>query len=323
MDKVVALAALVVMLLHAQGTAHAGRAVSLLISHLGFHRSMPFQRHCQRLKLTAWRAGLVAVALCGVFATQLTAGEAPAIPASNEVDTALVLAVDVSDSVDAERYKLQMEGIAQSLESENVIASITSGPKGGIMLALVLWSNEAELSLPWTVIRTPQDALDFASRVRAIPQKPGEFTCVGRMMEFTRNFVIPDVKGLATRVAVDVSGDGIDNCRVMEETTRERDALVATGVTINGLPIIVKGENETVGVGAYRKPGYGLDKPPGPDTDQTTLDAWYEKFVIGGAAGFMIKANGFEDFGRAFRQKFVTELSWFDEEVFKTRSSRE
>lgn len=65
-----------------------------------------------------------------------------------EVDTALVLAVDVSDSVDAARYQLQMEGIARALEDESVINAITGGPKGGILLSLISWADHAQLQLP-------------------------------------------------------------------------------------------------------------------------------------------------------------------------------
>ncbi len=79
---------------------------------------------------------------------------------------------------------------------------------------------------------------------------------------------------------------------------------------INGLPIIVKGENDIVGSGAYRAPGLPLDGATiGPATGETTLDTWYKSYVVGGPAHFLLPAQGFEDFGRAFRQKFLTEIS--------------
>ena len=112
------------------------------------------------------------------------------------------------------------------------------------------------------------------------------------------------------RIVLDVSGDGIDNCAEPFEAARERDELVAMGVTINGLPIMVKGENDVVGSGAYRAPGFALKGLLiGPGTHQTTMEEWYAANVIGGPSGFLIKANGFEDFGHAFRQKFVSEIS--------------
>jgi Protein of unknown function (DUF1194) len=227
-----------------------------------------------------------------------------------EVDTALILAVDVSDSVDATRYRLQMEGIARSLEDPGVISSISSGPRGGILLSLVSWADHASVSLDWEVIRNEEDAKRVAALVRAVPQKVGEYTCLSRMLAMVKESIVPNVPANATRVVLDVSGDGIDNCMEPIDSQRERDELVAMGVTINGLPIIVKGENDTVGSGAYRAPGFALKGLLiGPGTHQTTLDAWYTENVIGGPAGFLLKADGFEDFGRAFRQKFVSEIS--------------
>jgi hypothetical protein len=224
------------------------------------------------------------------------------------VDTALVLAVDVSDSVDADRYRMQMEGIALALEDDGVIHAITSGPRGAILLSLVSWSDRAEVSMPWRVIASREDAEAAARVVRRLPQLKGEFTCLTRMLEQVREGVIADIPGTATRVVIDVSGDGIDNCADGAEAMAARDRLVDLGVTINGLPIIVKGENEVVGAGAYRAPGFGL-REGGPGTTETTLDSWYAAHVVGGAQGFLLKADGFEDFGRAFRQKFVTEIS--------------
>lgn len=225
-------------------------------------------------------------------------------------DTALVVSVDVSQSVDHDRYRLQMEGIAQALEDPGVIDAILSGPGGGILFSLVTWADSAELALSWRRIASKDDALRVAEAVRKVPQRSGEFTCVARMMTYIAEFVAPEVRTTASRLVVDVSGDGIDNCSDRESSDAERDRLIATDATINGLPIIVPGENEVVGSGAYRAPGFGLrELRRGPDTDTTTLDSWYRDHIIGGAGAFLLPANGFTDFGRAFRQKFVTEIS--------------
>jgi hypothetical protein len=248
---------------------------------------------------------LFCAAAAMIFASHLAQSDQPV-----EVDTALILAVDVSDSVDAGRYRLQMEGIARSLEDPAVISTITSGPQGAILLAVVEWSDTAALTMPWQLIRSREDAIATAALIRALEQKAGEYTCVSRMLSFAGERIVPDIPGRANRVVLDVSGDGIDNCREPADTAEARDKLVGAGVQINGLPIIVAGENETVGAGAYRAPGFGLGGLKiGPGTHQTTLDAWYTDYVIGGAAGFLIRANGFEDFERAFKQKFVSEIS--------------
>lgn len=86
--------------------------------------------------------------------------------------------------------------------------------------------------------------------------------------------------------------------------------MLELGVTINGLPILVPGENDVVGVGAFRKPGFGLRELPGTsDQAATTLDRWYRDHVIGGPGSFLLVAQGYEDFARALRRKLVTEIS--------------
>lgn len=221
-----------------------------------------------------------------------------------------MLAVDVSDSVDAERYRLQIEGIALALEDESVINAITSGPKGAILLSLVSWADKAELQMPWSLVRNGEDARRIAGQIRALPQRTGEYTCVARMLTYVREFVIDTVPAAATRRVIDVSGDGIDNCSRPAASAEARDWLTAAGVTLNALPILVEGENDIVGSGAYRAPGFALDgEPIGPGVGETTLDAWYRNYVIGGPGAFLLTAQGFGDFGRAFRQKFVTEIS--------------
>lgn len=154
---------------------------------------------------------------------------APSAETAAVADTALILAVDVSNSVDVTRYHLQMEGIAQALEDPSVIRAITSGPKGAIALALVTWADHAQLSLDWQLIRSVQDAQAFAAEVRRVPQTTGEYTCTSRMLEMIRETLLPEIPVNADRVVIDVSGDGIDNCSQPGESGNERDQLVAAG----------------------------------------------------------------------------------------------
>jgi hypothetical protein len=227
-----------------------------------------------------------------------------------EVDTALILAVDVSNSVNDERYRLQMEGIARAIEDESVVAAITTGPKGGIALALVEWADRAQVTIDWHFVRNLDEAKTFAARVRKLPHNVGEYTCLARMLDIVKETVIDTIPARATRVVLDVSGDGIDNCALPGASDTLRDDLLSRGVTINGLPIIVKGENDVVGAGAYRAPGFGFHELLGNDTEAaTTLDKWFKEHVIGGVGAFLHTANGYDDFGRAFRQKFVSEIS--------------
>jgi Protein of unknown function (DUF1194) len=230
--------------------------------------------------------------------------------ASDVVDTALIVSVDVSQSVDEERYKLQMEGIAQAIEDPGVVASITGGDIGAILFSMVTWADKADVALDWQRIASQADASRVAALVRSLPQKGGEFTCMGRMLHTTAVNFVPHIPVHATRIVVDVSGDGIDNCSNKDDIHAERDAVLATGATINGLPIIVAGENTVVGSGAYRAPGYGLQELSSqPDLERTTLDQWFKDHIVGGPSAFVLAAEGYADFGRAFRRKFVTEIS--------------
>ena len=228
------------------------------------------------------------------------------------VDTALVIAVDVSQSVDENRYKIQMQGIAAAFEDLSVVAAITGGSTGQILVTLVTWTDTAETAIPWTLTRNKDDASTVAAAIRALPTRTGEFTCMARMMRSIQSSVLEKIPLVAKRVVVDVSGDGIDNCDDTPATGIERDKIVSGGGVVNRLPIIVAGENdEIVGSGAYRKPGYDINNLS-PDKDTTTLDTWYRKHVIGGMGALLMDAKGYEDFGRAFRQKFVTEVSCLD-----------
>lgn len=243
-------------------------------------------------------------------ASLTTEADSPSSGAADMVDTALIVAVDVSQSVDEARYRLQMEGIAQALEDPSVLASVTSGPYGGILFSMVAWSDNARQVIGWQRIASGADAAAVAKLLRNLPHEGGEFTCMARMLRTISVSVIPAIPIKAQRLVVDVSGDGVDNCTDIDGLHAERDRVLALGATINGLPIIVPGENDVVGSGAYRAPGYGLrELPQRPDQEVTTLDAWFKDHVIGGPGTFLMTAQGYNDFGRALRQKFVTEIS--------------
>ncbi|MBD8905846.1 tRNA delta(2)-isopentenylpyrophosphate transferase [Methylorubrum zatmanii] len=220
---------------------------------------------------------------------------------------ALVVAVDVSQSVDEARFTLQMEGIAAALEDPGVIAAMTGRP-GGTLFAMVTWADQAGLALNWQRIATRADALATAARVRATPRQSGEFTCLGQMFRTVAASVIPAMPLPAERIVVDVSGDGIDNCTDPDNLEAEQQTLLGTGATINGLPILVPGENDVVGAGAYRAPGYGLRATPLPQ-DRTDLAQWYRAHVVGGPGAFLLAAAGYGDFSKAIRRKFVIEVS--------------
>lgn len=201
-----------------------------------------------------------------------------------EVDTALVISVDVSNSVDAARYRLQLEGIAKALEDNGVIEAILTGGRGGILISLVMWADKPKISIPWTRISSKEEALAVAQQVRRLPREGGEFTCMSGMMRMIADKVVTQIPARANRIVIDVSGDGKDNCNREEPVDAVRDELVASGVIVNGLPI--------------------LEGDDGP-----TLEGWYRDYVVGGTGAFVLPAKGFQDFGNAIRQKFVIEIS--------------
>jgi hypothetical protein len=223
---------------------------------------------------------------------------------ADDVDTALIVAVDVSNSVDEQRYRLQMEGIAQALEDPGVIQAIVGGTKGGILFSMVTWADRPTINLPWTYISNEAEARAAARRVRTLPRQGGEFTCMSRMMRFVSDKVVPQIPAKAAKVVLDISGDGRDNCNEKEPIDAVRDELVQYGVTVNGLPILEGGGPDVVTPGAPPTQSYL------PEEQKTAaLEDWFRENVKGGPGSFVLPANGYADFGRAIRQKFVLEVS--------------
>jgi len=238
-----------------------------------------------------------------LFCAMLSTGWAMATGV-DEVDTALIVAIDVSNSVDDTRYKLQMEGIAQALEDPEVIQAIVGGAKGGILFSLVTWSDKPAVSLGWTHITNEAEAKAAALKIRSLPRAGGEFTCMARMMRQVSDKIVPQIPSKAAKVVLDVSGDGPDNCNEKEPVDAVRDELVSYGVTVNGLPILDAAGPEVVTPGAASTQSY---LPAQQKLDP--LEQWYRDNVKGGPGSFVLPAHGYEDFGRAIRQKFVLEVS--------------
>ena len=223
---------------------------------------------------------------------------------AEDVDTALIVAVDVSNSVDEQRYRLQMEGIAQALEDPDVIQAIVGGARGGILFSMVTWADRPTFTLPWIYISNAAEARAAAERVRTLPRQGGEFTCMSRMMRFVSDKIAPQIPAEAAKVVLDISGDGRDNCNEEEPIDAVRDELVKYGVTVNGLPILEGAAEEAVVPGAASTQSYL------PAEQKTAaLEDWFRANVKGGPGSFVLPANGYADFGRAIRQKFVLEVS--------------
>lgn len=223
------------------------------------------------------------LAVLGLLA-MLAAPATPVLGQTEQVDLALVLAVDVSESVDDARFTLQMDGIARALEAREVQASVLSGPHQAMLIALVQWSSRPALSLPWTLLTSARDVRQFAARVRRLRRASHGFTCMSVALRSIADKLLTQLPVPSEHMVVDVSGDGRDNCNPLETVDQVRDELAASGVTLNGLPILEGDE-------------------------AATLEGWYRDHLIGGPSAFLVPAASFDDFDRAIRRKFVTEMS--------------
>jgi hypothetical protein len=109
------------------------------------------------------------------------------------VDTALVVSVDISNSVDDARYRLQMGGIAKALEDRGVIEAITGGSGGGILFSMVTWADTPSFVIPWVRIANKADSFAVAKRVRSLWRQGGEFTCMTRMLRSVNDKIVPQI----------------------------------------------------------------------------------------------------------------------------------
>ena len=206
------------------------------------------------------------------------------------VDLELVLAVDVSGSVDVEEARLQREGYVAALASKEVLAAIRSGFLRRIAVTYVEWAGAGFQIrvLDWAVIDGEDSARAFASRLAAAPINTGPWTSISGAIDFALPmFAANGFDG--TRRVIDISGDGANNSGFL--VTEARDRAVAAGVVINGLPIV----NDRVQIFGGRQI---------PDLDQ-----YYAGCVIGGPGAFLVIAKDFRDFARAVRRKLIFEIS--------------
>ena len=214
--------------------------------------------------------------------------------AEGEVDLLLVLAADVSRSVDAEKFKLQREGYAEALVLPRVLKAIGSGPAGRIAICLVEWSGPAAqaVMIDWTIVATAADARAFAARVREAPRMFMDRTAIGDAIDYSVR-IFDTAPASSARRVIDVSGDGTNNAG--RSLIEARDAALAKGITINGLAILSK---------------YPLPSNPTHTHPPGGLLAYFENNVIGGPGAFALAAEGFEAFGASIASKLVKEISW-------------
>ncbi|HUZ73201.1 MAG TPA: DUF1194 domain-containing protein [Stellaceae bacterium] len=207
---------------------------------------------------------------------------AASVPARAEkVDIALVLAVDVSASVDAGEYRLQHEGIARAFENPQVIAAIRGGGRGAIDATVIEWSdrNKQVVTVNWTRIDDAKSGAAFAAAVRASRRSSAGLTAIGDAL-FAAGAAFARLGDSPGRRIIDLSGDGMAN--IGPDPAQVRDRLVAQGITVNGLAIL-----ET----------------------EPWLDQYYDRYVVGGDHAFLLKVDGFQSFATAIEQKILGEIA--------------
>lgn len=212
-----------------------------------------------------------------------------AVPAraATDVDLALVVAVDISYSMDPEEQALQRDGFAQAFRNPAVHDAIRRGMLGRIAVVYAEWAGafDQRVVVPWAVLDNPESVMAFADRIAGVPLRRAQRTSIAGAIDFGARLL--DESGFeATRRVIDVSGDGPNNQGRL--VTLARNEAVAKGITVNGLPVMLK------------KPGY---------LDIQDLDAYYRDCVIGGAGAFMVPAREKDQFQAAIRTKILLEVA--------------
>ncbi|ROQ01075.1 uncharacterized protein DUF1194 [Stella humosa] len=222
-----------------------------------------------------------------ILAAVLTVAGLPAA-ALEPVDVELVLAVDVSRSIDEVEAQLQRQGYVEAFRNQRVIRTIGNGPLGRIGVTYVEWAavDFQRHIIGWTLIKDAASARAFADQLEASPRQSWGWTSVSGAIDFAVPLFGQTFEG--TRQVIDVSGDGRNNSG--RPAAAARDDAVAKGITVNGLAII----NDRTNFG----------RPPDRE-----LDAWYRENVIGGPGAFLVVAEDFEAFGEAVLNKLLKEIA--------------
>jgi hypothetical protein len=237
---------------------------------------------------------IVLSGLAGVVAADRPNRAPETLPAADsiraEVDLELVLAIDVSGSMSAAEQAKQRQGYASAFRHPDVLAAIESGPLGRIAVVYVSWAGpqEQELVLPWSIIANDEDAARFSASIAAtdlgFPRPVSPWltgTSISGALAFAAG-LFDENELAAPRRAIDISGDGPNNSGA--PVLAARDAVVARGIVINGLPLRL-----------------GNSSLP--------VEPYYDRCVIGGPGAFSIMVNDPAEFSVAIRRKLVLEIA--------------
>jgi hypothetical protein len=216
-----------------------------------------------------------------------------ALADDEKVDLVLVLAADISRSVDDRKFRLQRDGYASAITDPRVVRAMTAGATGRIALSFLEWASDSEqvTIIDWTLVGSEAQAEGVARRIREAPRAFMGRTSISAAIDYSMSALARSPYAGPRRV-IDVSGDGTNNSG--RPVTVARDAAVSQGVTINGLVILSEVPLPTNPLHTH---------PPGG------LTAYYENNVIGGPGAFVLEAEGFEAFGQLLISKLIKEIA--------------
>jgi Protein of unknown function (DUF1194) len=216
-----------------------------------------------------------------------------AASAADQVDLLLVLAADVSRSVDSGKFQLQREGYAAAISDPRVLETIQSGRHGKIGVTFIEWSGvgSQRVLIEWTTIGDAESAKGFGDRLLEAPRSFADRTSISGAIDFAMG-QLAHAPYESSRRTIDISGDGTNNSG--REVGQARDEALAQGVTINGLVIL--SETPLVWNPDHTNPPGGLDN-------------YYRNNVIGGPGAFVLVAENFGSFGQAIVKKMIAEVA--------------
>jgi hypothetical protein len=224
----------------------------------------------------------------------LGAAPAPSLPALAaqagpiQVDVKLVIATDMSRSIDAEEAQIQRQGVADVFLDPEIVRTIEKGSLGVIAVAMLDWSGyrDDRVVLEWTLVHDKASAAALAEKIRKLPTIQGQRTSISSALEHAIAMLNDsDNEIVGTRKVIDVSGDGPNN----DGTSLQHihDTTQNNGIVVNGLPIMDE-----------KSDGYFAD-----------LDVYYGACVVAGKGAFLLPVKRFKDFGAAMKRKLVLEIA--------------
>jgi hypothetical protein len=227
-------------------------------------------------------------AALGLIAAPALARPAASQPAGPPVDTALVLAVDCSASINTAEYVLQRDGYARAFADMRLARAIAGGAEGAIAVAVLHWAgqNEQVLAVPWRRIADVREVRALARTLGQLRRGTnGDATAIGATLD-TARLMLRACPFAATRRVIDISGDGVSNAGRLPEFGR--DAAVDEGIIINGLPLL---------------------------TEEPWLDDYYRARVVGGPGAFVLPVPDLSAFARAVLAKLLREVAGADDRL--------